>query len=190
MSVDDKIWRLLRTGALKEQTELRQQIEQLEKLKVEMMRRAGGVESAEWRRFRSLLESDIAATRAAAATAVVKATEATEAEVDRVRTATKTSELEALRKRMEAEAELERLRGGFFWQRADAVPPSAEKFLSLVVSPKRLEEALGDLEQGFHRLNQRHGRPHAVRWYYWHVAGIALGGLFRWRWLLLFFTSN
>jgi hypothetical protein len=76
----------------------------------------------------------------------------------------------------------------------DAVPPAGEKMLSLIVSPHRLEEALGDLEHGFHRLYQRHGRPHAVRWYYWHLAGIAVGGvlkhLFRWRWLLLFLTSK
>ncbi len=73
------------------------------------------------------------------------------------------------------------------------MPPSAEKILSLVVSPGRLEEAQGDLKQRFRWLYQRHGRSHAVRWYYWHVASIAIGGvlklLFRWRWLLLFLTK-
>jgi hypothetical protein len=76
----------------------------------------------------------------------------------------------------------------------DILPPFAAKLLSYVVPPGRLEEALGDLEQGFRRLCQCCGRAHAVRWFYWHVAGIAIGGLmtglYRWRWLLMFFTSH
>lgn len=63
------------------------------------------------------------------------------------------------------------------------VPSSAEKLLSLLYSPERLPEKLGDFEEGFHLLATRHGFRHARRWYRWQVALAAahqVGAGIRW----------
>ena len=54
------------------------------------------------------------------------------------------------------------------------VPSLGEKVLSLLTTPERLEEAIGDFEQGFRLLATRQGLPHAHRWYYWQVIKFAV----------------
>jgi hypothetical protein len=53
-------------------------------------------------------------------------------------------------------------------------PPAAEKLLSFLISPGRLEERLGDFEEKFGFLAMRHGIGHARRWYWWQLISIAL----------------
>jgi len=52
-------------------------------------------------------------------------------------------------------------------------PVKAEKLLSFLISPEKLEEAIGDFEDGYRLLLERHGRGHARRWsrrwYCWPV---------------------
>lgn len=57
-------------------------------------------------------------------------------------------------------------------------PQAAEKMLSLLVSPKRLEEALGDFAEQFHREVERHGLAHARRWYWWQALMVGAHGIF------------
>jgi len=54
------------------------------------------------------------------------------------------------------------------------VPSLGEKVLSFLVTHERLEEAIGDFEQGFRMLATRQGLPHAHRWYYWQVIKLAV----------------
>jgi len=54
------------------------------------------------------------------------------------------------------------------------VPSLGEKVLSFLVTPERLEEAIGDFEQGFRLLATRQGLPHARRWYYVQVIKLAV----------------
>jgi hypothetical protein len=57
-------------------------------------------------------------------------------------------------------------------------PIGAEKLLSLLVTPNRLEEAIGDFDDGYHREVKRHGIYHAKRWYYWQVFMLVVRGIF------------
>jgi hypothetical protein len=59
---------------------------------------------------------------------------------------------------------------------APSPPIPAEKLLSYLLSPERLEEVLGDFEERFRFLVHRHGAAHARRWYRWQVGKIAIRG--------------
>ncbi len=59
------------------------------------------------------------------------------------------------------------------------VPRLGEQLLSFLVAPERLEERLGDMEQGFRVMLERHGPGHAKRWYWAQVVGIAAAGAAR-----------
>jgi hypothetical protein len=59
---------------------------------------------------------------------------------------------------------------------ARSQPPAAEKLLTLLLSPDRLEEVLGDYEEKFQFLADRHGLAHARRWYWVQVVKIAISG--------------
>ena len=52
-------------------------------------------------------------------------------------------------------------------------PVDAERILSFLVTPERLEETIGDFAEGFHLMTQLHGVVHARHWYYWQVALVA-----------------
>ncbi len=50
----------------------------------------------------------------------------------------------------------------------NSVPmPTAEKWLSFFILPDRLEEVIGDLDEGFVFMQTRHGIGHARRWYWY-----------------------
>lgn len=55
-------------------------------------------------------------------------------------------------------------------------PIAAERLLSLIVSPDRLEEKLGDFEERFGFMTKRHGVGHARCWYWWQVSAIIVRG--------------
>jgi hypothetical protein len=57
-------------------------------------------------------------------------------------------------------------------------PERAEKFLSLMLPPTRIEEAIGDFEEGYLVMLDRHGIGHARRWYWIQVIKVAARGLF------------
>jgi hypothetical protein len=57
-----------------------------------------------------------------------------------------------------------------------ATPPAAEKILSLLISPDRLEEVVGDFEQGYRFLLKRHGRGYARLWYWGQVFMVGAQG--------------
>jgi hypothetical protein len=61
-------------------------------------------------------------------------------------------------------------------------PATIEKFLSYLLSPDRLEEAIGDFEDGYHLMLKRHGVGHARRWYCWQVFMVAARGAFDAAW--------
>jgi len=61
---------------------------------------------------------------------------------------------------------------------AQRVPQAAEKLLSYLLSPDRLEEAIGDFEDGYKLMLNRHGIAHARRWYWWQVFKIAVTAVF------------
>jgi hypothetical protein len=54
------------------------------------------------------------------------------------------------------------------------VPSLGEKVLSFLVTPERLEEKIGDFEQGFRVLATRQGLSHAYRWYYGQLVILAV----------------
>jgi hypothetical protein len=54
--------------------------------------------------------------------------------------------------------------------RLSNIPTLAERLLSLVCTPDRLEVVLGDMEEGFAKLAARHGEKFARRWYWWQTA--------------------
>jgi hypothetical protein len=56
-------------------------------------------------------------------------------------------------------------------------PPRAEKVLSFLLPPDKLEEVIGDFEDGYRLLFERHGRGHAQGWYCWQVFMVAIGGI-------------
>lgn len=49
------------------------------------------------------------------------------------------------------------------------VPPAAEKLLCLLYPPERLDEILGDYEELFHRMCDKHGVGFGKCWYFWQV---------------------
>ncbi|MGH7054856.1 MAG: permease prefix domain 2-containing transporter [Stellaceae bacterium] len=59
---------------------------------------------------------------------------------------------------------------------ANPAPPTAERLLSFLLPPERLEEAIGDFEEGYRLMLRRHGKGHASRWYYWQIFKIVLMG--------------
>ena len=62
---------------------------------------------------------------------------------------------------------------------ADPKPPaSAEMLLSCILTPARLEETLGDFEEGYRLMLDRHNIGHARRWYWCQVVKIVVLGLF------------
>jgi hypothetical protein len=54
-----------------------------------------------------------------------------------------------------------------------------------LLTPDRLEEAVGDFEDGFALMAARQGIGHARRWYCWQVLRIALRGAFDVFWKVL-----
>ncbi len=67
-------------------------------------------------------------------------------------------------------------------EEASEPPRTAEKFLSFLISPDRLEEAIGDFEEGYRLMLKRHDIVHARRWYWEQVLKEALSGAFRFAW--------
>lgn len=59
------------------------------------------------------------------------------------------------------------------------IPPvAAEQIVSVLIPANRLEEALGDLDEGFALMLKRHGLVHARRWYWCQVIKVVGRGLF------------
>src|SRR5260370_27132170 len=52
-------------------------------------------------------------------------------------------------------------------------PEAAQKLLALILPLNRVEEALGDFEEGFRRAFERHGKRFPYFWYWWQVSMIA-----------------
>jgi hypothetical protein len=61
---------------------------------------------------------------------------------------------------------------------AQPVPQAAERLLSYLLSPDRLEEAIGDFEGGYKLMFERHGIAHARRWYWRQVFKVAVMAVF------------
>lgn len=59
--------------------------------------------------------------------------------------------------------------------RRPTVPPQADRILTLLVPTDRLEEVLGDFEEGFQLVTDRHGEEWARTWYKIQVARYAVG---------------
>jgi len=53
-------------------------------------------------------------------------------------------------------------------------PLAAERLLSFLIAPDKLEERLGDFEEGFGFLIKHDGLGHARRWYWWQIIRAAL----------------
>jgi hypothetical protein len=62
----------------------------------------------------------------------------------------------------------------------DISPPPvlAERVLACLIPPQRIEEALGDAEQGYHVMVVCHGVRFARFWYSWQIATIVARGAF------------
>jgi hypothetical protein len=68
---------------------------------------------------------------------------------------------------------------GPIWLPIAAMPPdNAERVLSYLLRPDRLQEALGDFDEGFALMLDRHGVGYARRWYWVQVTKLAARGLF------------
>jgi hypothetical protein len=61
---------------------------------------------------------------------------------------------------------------------AQPMPQVAERLLSYLLSPDRLEEAIGDFEDGYNLIFERHGAAQARRWYWLQVLKIGLSHVF------------
>src|SRR5712691_9113871 len=59
-----------------------------------------------------------------------------------------------------------------------APPAPAERLLSCVIQPDRLQEALGDFDEGYNLMLARHGVVQAHRWYWIQVIKLIGLGLF------------
>ena len=60
-----------------------------------------------------------------------------------------------------------------------APPAHAERVLACLLPPHRIEEALGDAEQGYHVMVLHHGARFARFWYGWQIAMIVARGTFK-----------
>jgi hypothetical protein len=58
------------------------------------------------------------------------------------------------------------------------MPQAAERLLFYLLSADRLEEAIGDFEDGYKLMFERHGATQARRWYWWQVFKVALIAVF------------
>jgi hypothetical protein len=76
------------------------------------------------------------------------------------------------------ESEISRNREARLSSREKSLPKAAERLLSCLLTPDRLEEAIGDFEDGFALMVSRHGIGHARRWYWWQIIAVALRGGF------------
>jgi hypothetical protein len=61
---------------------------------------------------------------------------------------------------------------------AQPMPQVAERLLSYLLSPDRLEESIGDFEDGYNLIFERHGAAEARRWYWLQVLKIGLSAVF------------
>jgi hypothetical protein len=61
---------------------------------------------------------------------------------------------------------------------AQPMPQVAERLLSYLLSPDRLEEAIGDVEDGYNLIFERHGAAQARPWYWLQVLKIGLSHVF------------
>lgn len=57
-------------------------------------------------------------------------------------------------------------------------PAKAARLLSYLLSPDRLQEALGDFDEGYALMLERHDIGHACRWYWIQVIKLIVWGLF------------
>jgi cell division septum initiation protein DivIVA len=59
-----------------------------------------------------------------------------------------------------------------YMQSSKSPPAAAEKFLIVATAPGRVDEVLGDFEEDFHRVADRHGSRFAKACYWWWVMQI------------------
>jgi hypothetical protein len=57
-------------------------------------------------------------------------------------------------------------------------PSNAETLLSYLLPPDRLQEVLGDFDEGYRLMVDRHGLRPARRWYWWQVLMVGIRGAF------------
>jgi hypothetical protein len=68
-------------------------------------------------------------------------------------------------------------------QQAVFMPPAgAAKLLALMLTPDRLEEVLGDFDESYGLLAERHGVRFARNWYRWQVMMLAVRGAGKLTW--------